>query len=160
MQQSCLRRISPWLSCYSVHTQLRPGLINLSNMRRLCEMPAQPSHCHDMAKGEVAGGSGQIMLPTAGRALESSETEPWVKGAGHLLIYGSQAVIAKVSHCSVCLFFPLREARPLQQHSTGCRAAPGQCRERFTLLPSASMPSHHPTQIAHVTSNPTAPRPG
>lgn len=82
MQESWLGRISLWWFCYSVHTELSPGFINLSNGRRGCGMSAWPQ--------EVAAGFGQIMLPTAGLIAPAwSSTELWEGGTGQLLIYSA-----------------------------------------------------------------------
>lgn len=155
MQQSCLQRISPWLFCYSVHTQLRPGLINLSNTGTFCETSAQRSHCPDTAKGAAAGGFGQITPPAAGRASEQSKTELRVKRAGRLLIYDSPAVIAKVSRWSARLFSPPAAAAGRRLPSSP-RAVQGDVHP----LQSAAQRFHHPAQTTRVTSNPTAPHPG
>lgn len=50
---------------------------------------------------------------------EWSNTELWAEGTGQLLIYGAQAVIAKVSQCPACLFFPPWEACPAQEQLQG-----------------------------------------
>lgn len=152
MQENCLQRISLWLFCYSVHTGLRPGLINLSNGRMSCGMSAQlslPLRGRRRSDREIwanyASHSWELGLIT----VEWSTTELWDERTGQLLIYSAQTVIAKVSHCPACLVSPPWETCPPQQHSSS----------RALLGHVCSMLFHLSIQPTHRASNPTTPHP-
>lgn len=130
--------------CYSAHTGLRPGFINLSNGRRGCGMSAQLSlpRCGQRRSGRRiwandASHSWELGLITP----EWSNTELWAEGTGQLLIYGAQAVIAKVSQCPACLFFPPWEACPSQEQLQG-RA--GTCLLQCCFITASNPTTPHP----------------
>lgn len=153
MQENCLQRISLWLFCYSVHTGLSPGLINLSYGRPGCGMSAQlsPPRCGQSRSdrgiwANYASHSWELGLITA----EWSTTELWDERTGQLLIYSAQAVIAKVSRCPACLVSPPWEACPPQQHSSS--------RQCWDTSVQCSFVSPHNPHTEHQTQPLLTPR--